>query len=138
MRGRRTDPLGDTVRTVWHPGISFTDPDLCRNLFSFIKSGKKVSVIENESLPAGVDVWQESKHSKNTLQSGDFLVMVTDGVLEYLHVKDRQGKLMDIIAGGKSDNAGVMAQEILDRVLLDTGGYAMDDMTVVAIGIWEK
>lgn len=105
---------------------------------SFIKSGKKVSAIENESLPAGVDVWQESKHSKNTLQSGDFLVMVTDGVLEYLHVKDRQGKLMDIIAGVKSDNAGVMAQEILDRVLLDTGGYAMDDMTVVAIGIWEK
>ena len=30
------------------------------------------------------------------------------------------------------------AQEILGRVLLDTGGYAMDDMTVVAIGIWEK
>lgn len=105
---------------------------------SFIKSGKQVSVIEIESLPAGVDVWQESKQSKNTLQSGDFLVMVTDGVLEYLHVKDRQGKLMDIIAGVKSDNAGVMAQEILDRVLLDTGGYAMDDMTVVAIGIWEK
>lgn len=52
--------------------------------------------------------------------------------------KDRQRKLMDIIAGVKSDNAGVMAQEILDRVLLDTGGYAMDDMTVVAIGIWEK
>ena len=105
---------------------------------SFIKSGKGVSVVENESLPAGVDAAQESVHSKNTLQSGDFLVMVTDGVLEYLHVKDRQGKLMDIIAGVKSDNAGVLAQEILDRVLLDTGGYAMDDMTVVAIGIWEK
>lgn len=105
---------------------------------SFIKSGKKVSVIENESLPVGVDAAQESIHSKNTLQSGDFLVMVTDGVLEYLHVKDKQEKLMDIIAGVKSDNAGVLAQEILDRVLLDTGGYAMDDMTVVAIGIWEK
>ena len=105
---------------------------------SFIKSGKKVSIIENESLPVGVDTAQESIHSKNTLQSGDFLVMVTDGVLEYLHVKDRQEKLMDIIAGVKSDNAGVLAQEILDRVLLDTGGYAMDDMTVVAIGIWEK
>ena len=105
---------------------------------SFIKSGKKVSIIENESLPVGVDTAQESIHSKNTLQSGDFLVMVTDGVLEYLHVKDRQEKLMDIIAGVKSDNAGVLTQEILDRVLLDTGGYAMDDMTVVAIGIWEK
>ena len=31
---------------------------------SFIKSGKQVSVIEIESLPAGVDAAQESKHSK--------------------------------------------------------------------------
>ena len=109
----------------------------------------QVKVKENESLESALRrfkrqtsrdgvIHQESIHSKNTLQSGDFLVMVTDGVLEYLHVKDRQGKFMDIIAGVKSDNAGVMAQEILDRVLLDTGGYAMDDMTVVAIGIWEK
>ena len=35
---------------------------------------------------------QESKHSKNILQSGDFLVMVTDGVLEYLHVKGQTGE----------------------------------------------
>ena len=81
---------------------------------------------------------RRAKHSKKLNFKVRFPVMVTDGVLEYLHVKDRQGKLMDIIAGVKSDNAGVMAQEILDRVLLDTGGYAMDDMTVVAIGIWEK
>ncbi|WP_455719348.1 SpoIIE family protein phosphatase [Agathobacter sp.] len=105
---------------------------------SFIRRENEVTVIENESLPAGVDLSQETQHTKNTMQSGDFLVMVTDGVLEYLHVKDRQQKLMDIISDVKSDNAGVISQEILDRVLLNTGGYAMDDMTVITIGIWEK
>lgn len=105
---------------------------------SFIKRENEVMVIENESLPAGVDLSQETQHTKNVLQNGDFLVMVTDGVLEYLHVKDRQQKLMDIISDVKSDNAGVISQEILDRVLLNTGGYAMDDMTVITIGIWEK
>ncbi len=70
---------------------------------SFIKSGTQVSVIENESLPRGRCLAGEQTFKKYT-SSGDFLVMVTDGVLEYLHVKDRQGKLMDIIAGVKSDN----------------------------------
>ena len=68
----------------------------------------------------------------------DFYYDLPEELIAQEPLKDRQGKLMDIIAGVKSDNAGVMAQEILDRVLLDTGGYAMDDMTVVAIGIWEK
>lgn len=105
---------------------------------SFIKRENEVAVIQNESLPAGVDMEQRTQQVKNTLQSGDFLVMVTDGVLEYLHVKDRQEKLMEIIGDVKSNNAGVISQEILDRVLLQTGGYAMDDMTVVTVGIWEK
>lgn len=105
---------------------------------SFIKTDSGVTAIENESLPAGVDVEQKPQHAKNRLQSGDFLVMVTDGVLEYLHVKNRQEKLMEIIGDVKSDNAGVISQEILDRVLLQTGGYAMDDMTVITVGIWEK
>ena len=105
---------------------------------SFIKRENEVAVIQNESLPAGVDMEQRTQQVKNTLQSGDFLVMVTDGVLEYFHVKDRQEKLMEIIGDVKSNNAGVISQEILDRVLLQTGGYAMDDMTVVTVGIWEK
>jgi stage II sporulation protein E len=32
----------------------------------------------------------------------------------------------------------VLAQKALERVLLFTGGYAMDDMTILVTGIWEK
>ena len=43
-----------------------------------------------------------------------------------------------IIGETTTDNSGAMAREILDKVLSYTGGYAMDDMTVLVAGIWEK
>ena len=46
--------------------------------------------------------------------------------------------LSDIIAGIQTDNAGVLAEKILEQVLIRTGGHAMDDMTVLVTGIWEK
>ncbi len=105
---------------------------------SFMKRSDSVEIISGDSLPAGVDLEQELKTIENEMDNGEFLVMVTDGVLEYLHVNDPKGKMCEIIGDVSSENAGVMAQEILDRVLLYTGGYAMDDMTVVVVGVWEK
>ena len=80
----------------------------------------------------------EVKSVKKQLENGDFLVMVTDGVIEYLHVRNPKENLSDIIAGIQTDNAGVLAEKILEQVLLRTGGHAMDDMTVLVTGIWEK
>ena len=105
---------------------------------SFLKREDTVEIVSGDSLPAGVDLEQELKTIENEMDNGDFLVMVTDGVLEYLNVNDPKDKLCEIISDVSSDNSGVMAQEILDRVLLYTGGYAMDDMTVIVIGVWEK
>jgi len=72
------------------------------------------------------------------LNEGDFLVMITDGVLEYLHVEDANKELAKLIGKIKTDNAGILAERILDQVLKLTDGYAIDDMTVLTIGIWEK
>ena len=80
----------------------------------------------------------EVESVKKQLGSGDFLVMVTDGVIEYLHVRNPKETLADIIAAARTDNAGVLAETILDQVLQRTGGHAMDDMTVLVTGIWEK
>lgn len=105
---------------------------------SFIKRGKQVEIITSDTLPAGVDPNQELRTSKKSLEDGDFLVMVTDGVLEYLHVEEPENALLEIISDIRTDNAGVLAKSILDKVLECTGGYAIDDMTVLATGIWEK
>ncbi len=105
---------------------------------TFIKYQNEVEYVSSNSLPAGVFVEPGVESTQKKLHNGDFLVMVTDGVLEYLHVKNPQEKLADIIADIDTDNAGVLAKTVLERVLLFTGGYAMDDMTVLVTGIWEK
>ncbi len=105
---------------------------------TFIKHGKEAECISSSTLPTGVDVSLKPEHTQKTLHNGDFLVMVTDGVLEYLHVKNPEEKMIDFICGIQTDNAGVLAKTILDRVLLFTGGYVMDDMTILVTGIWEK
>ena len=105
---------------------------------TFIKRGQEVECIDEGNLPAGADVRMEIESTKKQLQNGDFLVMVTDGVIEYLHVRNPKDTLADIIAMAKTDNAGVLAETIMEQVMLRTGGYAMDDMTVLVTGMWEK
>lgn len=105
---------------------------------SFIKRGEEVECIEEGSLPAGASLQLEMKTIKRELRHGEFLVLVTDGMIEYLHVRNPKESLADIIAMAKGDNAGAIAQYIMEQVLIRTGGYAMDDMTVLVTGIWEK
>lgn len=105
---------------------------------TFIKRGDEVECIDIQTLPTGADVRMEVESTKKQLANGDFLVMVTDGVIEYLNVRNPKDTLMDIISAIHTDNAGVLAETILQQVLCRTGGYAMDDMTVLVTGIWEK
>lgn len=105
---------------------------------SFIRHGEEVFCIPGGTLPAGAvsDAGVPPVHRK--LTSGDFLVMVTDGVLEYLHVKNPEEKISEMIRMIQTDNAEVLAKKLLEHVMLFTGGHAFDDMTVIAAGIWEK
>ncbi len=105
---------------------------------TFIKRGAEVEMICDGTLPAGADVHMEVESVKKQMGSGDFLVMVTDGVVEYLNVRSPKETLADIIGAVQTDNAGVLAEKILEQVLTRTGGHAMDDMTVLVTGIWEK
>ena len=64
--------------------------------------------------------------------------MVSDGVLDHLHVKDANETMAEIICSLDTTNPGQMAKEILEHVLLFTGGQVRDDMTVMVAGVWEK
>ena len=72
------------------------------------------------------------------LKNGDFVVMVTDGVLEYLHVPNPEETMQEIIESINTNHPGILAKKILERVLLFTGGKVSDDMTILATCIWEK
>lgn len=105
---------------------------------SFVRHKQAVRCLSSSSLPAGADASCVSEPVRGKLSNGDFLVMVTDGVLEYLHVKNPEEKLAEIISEIKTDNAGTLARMLMERVMLFTGGHAMDDMTIIATGVWEK
>jgi stage II sporulation protein E len=130
----------------------YSTVDLCRmNLYdgtagfykigaaaAFLKHGEEVDCIRSSSLPVGAESRIEIESSERTVSNGDFIVMVTDGVLEYLHVLKPEETMQEIIESIQTNNPGILAKRILERVMLFTGGKVQDDMTVLAACIWEK
>lgn len=105
---------------------------------SFLKHRNDVRPLSADSLPAGADPTQRPGELRCTVEHGDFLVMVTDGVLEYLDVEEPQELFMELLRDIQTDNAGVLAKTLLAQVLEHTGGRAQDDMTILVTGIWER
>ncbi|MGN0342413.1 MAG: SpoIIE family protein phosphatase [Roseburia sp.] len=105
---------------------------------TFIKRSTDVECLQSTSLPVGVTYQLDMEKTEKQLAGGDFLVMVSDGVLEYLHVPHPEETMQEIIESIETNNATVLAKRILERVLLFTGGRIPDDMTVLAAAIWER
>ena len=74
---------------------------------------------------------------KRQLEDGDFVIMVTDGVLDALPVGEQDVLLETIIQGSAITNPKELAHHVLEQVLNWTGRDPEDDMTVLAVGIWE-
>lgn len=105
---------------------------------SFLKRDGEVSYFTSHSLPVGVGNNPEIERAEMNLKNGDFLVMVTDGVLEYLHVPKPEETMREIIESIDCRHPGVLVKKIMERVLLFTGGKVQDDMTILATCVWEK
>lgn len=105
---------------------------------TFLKQKDVVECLDGKHPPVGVFTKMEVPGIKRKLASGDFVIMVSDGVLDYLHVKDANETMAEIICSLDTANPGQMAKEILEHVLLFTGGQVRDDMTVMVAGVWEK
>ena len=46
--------------------------------------------------------------------------------------------MQEIIRAVTTNNPAQFAREVLDQVLLFTGGRVRDDMTILTAGIWER
>ena len=92
----------------------------------------------SHTLPVGVGNNPEIEQEEISLKNGDFVVMVTDGVLEYLHVPKPEETMQEIIESIDCRHPGVLVKKIMERVMLFTGGKVQDDMTILATCVWEK
>lgn len=108
---------------------------------TFIKRDGWVEIIQSETLPMGVLAKVDFDYTMKKLYAGDYVIMVSDGVLEELPCVNKEKALMDIVAGLESRNPTIMAEEIISKVLLwpkSIEEAPKDDMTALVIGLYER
>jgi stage II sporulation protein E len=105
---------------------------------TFIKSDEEVQIIKTGTLPVGILSRIDVELVKKKLKDGDFVVMVTDGVLDCnKDIVDKEKWLAELIRDMETRNPQRLAEEILQSCLKANGGEAPDDMTVIAAKVWE-
>lgn len=103
---------------------------------TFVKYKDKVEGIRSTSLPIGVLPKLEIDSVTRRLSDEDFVIMVTDGVLDALPVGEQEVIMKMIIEGTQMSNPKEMAHHILEQVLECSGEIPLDDMTVIVVGLW--
>lgn len=105
---------------------------------TFIRRGSSVETITSTSMAAGLMPQLDFEKTSKKLYDGDYLIMVTDGVLDALG-QERQEELMkEIILQSCECMPREMGRSILEKVLNYSNYRVQDDMTVLVAGVWKK
>lgn len=105
---------------------------------TFIKRDHWVESIASENLAAGLVQQLDFDTASRKLYHGDYLIMMTDGVLDALPTEREEETMKEIIMDVREKEPREMGRGILERVLGYSDYHARDDMTVVVAGLWKK
>lgn len=105
---------------------------------TYIKRGNWVECIRSTSLPMGVLDEVDMETITKKLYDGDFIIMISDGIVDSLKCEDKEGAMGRIIMDIETASPREMAWEILTKSLEMAEGIPKDDMTVLCTGIWDK
>lgn len=105
---------------------------------TFVKRGKWVEAIKSTSLPIGSTGRADIETTSKKLYDGDFVIMMSDGIMESIREEDKEKTIGEIILGIKEGKPEEMAREILRKALAHADREKDDDMTVLVTGIWDK
>lgn len=104
---------------------------------TFIKRKDAVEKICSTTLPIGVLQDIEIDIVTKSLASGDYVIMVTDGIMDALPVGEQDALMSTFILDSNIVNPKEMAHHILGQVLEWTGEVPLDDMTILVVGMWK-
>lgn len=104
---------------------------------TFIKRDKWVEIIKSTTLPIGVLEQVDYDCTTKKLYDGDYVVMVSDGVLDNIPCVDKEEKAAEIINSITFREPTAMAEEILSRSLSLNNMKAADDCTVLVLGLFD-
>ena len=105
---------------------------------TYIKRGNWVECVSSTSLPMGVLDEVDVETVTKKLYDGDFVIMISDGIVDSLKCEDKEGAMGRMIMDIDTSSPREMAWEILGKSLELAEGVPKDDMTVICTGIWDK
>ena len=105
---------------------------------TYIKRDNLVDRISARNLPLGVFQQIEPETMHRQLQDGDYVIMLSDGVLDALSQGAGEDMLPEIISRIYHTNPAEIANQILGYCIRQSVGKIRDDMTVLVIGIWKN
>lgn len=105
---------------------------------SYHKRDYLVEKIWIENLPLGAFQTMDLDVVRRRLEEGDYVIMLTDGILEGLIAVGMEEKLTAFISGLTVKNPREMAQRILQYCINLCKGQIVDDMSVLVFGMWRN
>lgn len=121
--------------------------DLYKGICEFVKIGSASSYLKRDhlvepisagNLPLGIFHKPDMEITSRSLLDNDYIIMVTDGVLDALSQGMGEEMLPELLSGLQLENPGEMANAVLNFAIHQCRGHIRDDMTVLVVGIWEK
>lgn len=105
---------------------------------SFLKRDRKVEEISVGNLPLGIFQNIEVQAISKNLRDGDYVILMTDGVLDAFGEEDYEEMLAEAIGEITEQNPGEIAEKLLRLAIHMSGGHIYDDMTIIVAGVWEN
>ncbi len=105
---------------------------------TYLRRGKWLECVEAKTLPIGMVQKVDYDFLVKKLYDGDYIIMMSDGVLDVVPEEERVEFLRQIIGEETSQNPQVLAGRILNASLLMQNFEPGDDMTVLVCGIVQK
>ena len=105
---------------------------------TYIKRGRLVDRLSTQNFPLGVFGQLEPEILYRTLQNGDYVIMLSDGVMDALSQGIGEEVLPEIIGKMEFSNPNEIANQILTYCLKQSKGRIRDDITVLVVGVWDQ
>lgn len=127
--------------------LDIADIDLYSGVCRFIKVGASTTLIKRDtkvetlvstSLPLGIFHRQDFDCIEKKLYDEDYIILVTDGVLDRVGGEQPEEALCRIIEKTKRTSPREMSAKILNKVMTMSDKEVKDDMSVLVAGIWKK
>ena len=89
-------------------------------------------------LPLGIFFRNEDEYVSRELMDNDYLIMVTDGVLDAFSAGDYEEMLGQYLRDMRECSPAEVAKRILQFALKCSGGHIKDDMTILVLEVFQS